>query len=550
MPTLQAKKLTKIINMDQDITSKILHQETEEKQALALLLERYLSRQEQLFVQKTQMGNTQGYLGSVSLEWLASRVHFALQLPLFRRKYDPETNNIIRDSETVEELQQRPLDWSRQAHLAQYLAVLNNHKFSPILVVISRDWVNDPNASEWDSNHRAEVSVDEFTSLDKHNSLGLLNIGEDYAIFALDGQHRLMGIQGLMELLKTGQLDVYNKYKKATGNVITIDDLIDEYNLDTVSLQSLSQEKIGIEIIPAVIKGETYEEARRRVRSIFVHVNRMAISLSKGQLVLLNEDDGFAIISRRLAITHPLLKDRDEKDWNSRVNWDSATISNKSTVLTTLQALQDMAEGYLGNKFSHWKSKDKKNLISLRPDDQEIEEGLNYLSELFDNLATLPSYRQLEQGVKTYELRRFSHDQGGGEGNMLFRPVGQIALAQALGILVFSKKIALKNIIKKLIYFDEIGGFSYMGTSHSVWYGVLYDPMKKRIQVSGKKLASRLFVYLLGGVEDDFEKAEIRRALAEARTIKDAATNMEKTIDFQGNFVKPKSVGLPDILVI
>lgn len=89
-----------------------------------------------------------------------------------------------------------------------------------------------------------------------------------------------------------------------------------------------------------------------------------------------------------------------------------------------------------------------------------------------------------------------------------------------------------------------------MGTSHSVWYGVLYDPMKKRIQVSGKKLASRLFVYLLGGVEDDFEKAEIRRALAEARTIKDAATNMEKTIDFQGNFVKPKSVGLPDILVI
>ncbi|MGB5596462.1 MAG: hypothetical protein WBM62_20840, partial [Crocosphaera sp.] len=96
--------------MDQDITSKILHQETEEKQALALLLERYLSRQEQLFVQKTQMGNTQGYLGSVSLEWLASRVHFALQLPLFRRKYDPETNNIIRDSETVEELQQRPLD--------------------------------------------------------------------------------------------------------------------------------------------------------------------------------------------------------------------------------------------------------------------------------------------------------------------------------------------------------------------------------------------------------------------------------------------------------
>ncbi|MEA5533155.1 DGQHR domain-containing protein [Crocosphaera sp. XPORK-15E] len=534
--------------MDQNLTRQLLQQDTEEKEALALLLERHLSRQEQIFVQKTQMGNTQGYLGSVSLEWLASRVRFASQLPLFRRKYDPITDNIIRDAETVEELQQRPLDWSRQAHLAQYLAVVRNHKFPPVLVVISSGWVNDPHAVEWGGNRRALVSVDDFTSLDQQDRIGLINIGEDYSIFALDGQHRLMGIQGLMELLKTGKLEVYNKYKKATGSMITIDDLIEEYHLDVASLQSLSQEKIGIEIIPAVIQGETYEEARRRVRSIFVHVNRMAISLSKGQLVLLNEDDGFAIISRRLAITHSLLKDRDEHDWNPRVNWDSATISNKSTVLTTLQALQDMAEGYLGDKFSHWKNKDKKNLIALRPDDQEIEEGLEDLQELFDYLASLPSYRQLEQGVKSFELRRFSHETGGGEGNMLFRPVGQIALIQALGFLVFRKEFDLKTIFKKLIYFDEIGGFSNMENSQSLWYGILYDPMKKRIQVSGKKLASRLFIYLLGGVNDEFEKAEIRKALAEARTIKDAATNQEKTIDFQGKFVKPRSVGLPDIL--
>ena len=346
-----------------------------------------------------------------------------------------------------------------------------------------------------------------------------------------------------MELLKTGKLDVYNKDKKAIGDPITLDDLIEEYDLDPLVLQSLSKEKVGIEIIPAVIKGETYEEARRRVRSVFVHVNRMAISLSKGQLVLLNEDDGFAIVSRRLAITHPLLKDRDEKDWNSRVNWDSATIASKSTVLTTLQALQNMTEGYLEDKFPQWKSKNKKNLISLRPDEQEIEEGLKLISKLFDGLASLPSYRQLEQGVKTYELRRFNHEKGGGEGNFLFRPVGQIALAQALGFLVFGKEMQLESIIKKIIYFDEIGGFSYMDRYQSIWYGVLYDPMKKRIQVSGKKLASRLLIYLLGGVKDDLEKAEIRRALAEARTIE------EKTIDFQGNFVNPKKVGLPNILV-
>ncbi len=531
-----------------ELVNQILQQETEEKQVLSLLLDRHLSRHDQLLVQKTQMGSTQGYIGSVSLEWLASRVRFAAQLPLFQRKYDHKTDNIIRDAETVEELQQRPLDWSRQSHLAQYLAVLENHKFPPVLVVISGGWVNDPDAEEWDTERQAIRTVADFIPLDQQNTVGLLNISEEFSIFALDGQHRLMGIQGLMELLKTGKLEVYNKYKKPTGAIITIDDLIKEYGVNSAYLQKLAQEKIGIEIIPAVVKGETYEEARRRVRSVFVHVNRMAISLSKGQLVLLNEDDGFAIIARRIAISHPLFKDQDNDDWKPRVNWDSATISSKSTVLTTLQALQDMVEGYLGYKFDHWKNKDKKNLISLRPDEKELEQGFKEAKKVFNYLANLPSYERLKHGYKTFALRRFSHEGEGGEANILFRPVGQIALLQALGFLVFRKGVALKTVCEKLRRFDLEGGFDGIENSRSIWYGIFYDPMKKRIQVSGKKLATRLMIYLLGGVEDDLEKAEIRKALAEARTIKDAATNEEKTIDFKGKFVDPKKVGLPHIL--
>ncbi|HAC63415.1 MAG TPA: hypothetical protein DCF68_07710, partial [Cyanothece sp. UBA12306] len=482
--------------MNQELLGQILQQESEEKEVLSLLLDRHLSRQDQLLVQKTQMGPTQGYIGSVSLEWLASRVRFAAQLPLFQQKYDHKTDNIIRDSETVEELQQRPLDWSRQSHLAQYLAVLKNHKFPPVLVVISSGWVNDRYAEEWDSDRQATRTVADFTPLDQQNSLGLLNIGENFSIFALDGQHRLMGIQGLMELLKTGKLEVYNKYKKPSSSVITIDDLIREYGIDAANLQKLSQEKIGIEIIPAVVQGETYEQARRRVRSVFVHVNRMAISLSKGQLVLLNEDDGFAIVARRIAISHPLFKDRDDDDWHPRVNWDSATISSKSTVLTTLQALQDMVEGYLGYKFDHWKNKDKKNLISLRPDERELEKGLEDMTKVFNYLANLPSYEKLNYGYKTSELRRFSHETEGGEANILFRPVGQIALLQALGFLVFRQEFFIKNIYQKLRQFDLEGGFDGIENSRSIWYGIFYDPLKKRIQVSGKKLATRLLIYL------------------------------------------------------
>ncbi len=521
-----------------DLASQVLEQKRLERQALAELLDRHLGRDDQLLVQKTQMGNTEAFIGSVTLEWLDSRVRFASQLPLFRQKFDPHTDNVIRDAETIEEIQQRPLDWSRQAPLAQYLAARKSHKFPAVLVVLSPAWVDDPKAGQWDKKGHATKSAADFTAIDNNSTVGLLNV-KDVAIFALDGQHRLMGIQGLMTLLKTGRLQPYNKAKKPVGTAITVDDLRKEYQIEPAYLQSLAKEKIGIEFIPAVVKGETYEEARRRVRSIFVHVNLMAMKLSQGQLTLLNEDDGFSIVARKVAVTHPLL--REESDRNPRVNWDSATVAAKSTVLTTLQALQDMSERYLGQKFPRWKPSDK-GLIAMRPEDEELEQGYREFKQLFDQLASLPSYKRLERGTETYELRRFSFEKGGGEGNILFRPVGQVALAQSLGILVFKKGFTPDAIFEKLRQYDGEGGFSRMENPESLWYGVLYDPSKKRVLVAGRDLAARLIVYILGGIKDDFERAELRRELAEARTIED------KAVGFTGKFVKPREVGLPPVL--
>jgi hypothetical protein len=102
---------------------------------------------------------------------------------------------------------------------------------------------------------------------------------------------------------------------------------------------------------------------------------------------------------------------------------------------------------------------------------------------LFDNLATLPSYQRILSGETTAKLRRFSFEKPGGEGNILFRPVGQIALANALGILVFRKKLSLTSVFDKLRRYDVDEGFSYMENPESAWYGILYDPNKKRMLV-------------------------------------------------------------------
>ena len=352
---------------------------------------------------------------------------------------------------------------------------------------------------------------------------------------ALDGQHRLMGVQGLMELLRAGELPRYNKYHELVGNKITIADL----GTSEAYLASLPQETIGIEFISAVVKGETQLEARRRIRSIFVHVNLMAIALSKGQLAQLDENDGFAIVARNIAVNHPLLKDIPGR--KPRVNWDSATVATKTTVLTTLQALQDMAAKYLQYQYPHWKPKAQKGLVPLRPESAELEAGIAAFSRLFDRISQFISYGRL-QAEDTPTLRRFSFEPGGGEGHILFRPVGQVAFAQGVGMAVFKKQMAETEVFRKLDRYDADGGFSHINLPQSLWYGILYDPNKKRILVSGRDLAAKLIVYLLGGVDNDFDRAELRRYVAEARTVGDYA------MSFEHKLVTPKEVGLPSIL--
>jgi hypothetical protein len=171
-----------------------------------------------------------------------------------------------------------------------------------------------------------------------------------------------------------------------------------------------------------------------------------------------------------------------------------------------------MAQKYLGYGFPHWKPS-QKGLIPLRPKDEEIEAGISLFTKLFDSMASLPSYKRLEDS-KTPELRRFSYEKEAGEGNILFRPVGQIAVIQAIAILQFQQQLSLKEIFQKLYYYDQNGGFSGMEYVQSLWYGVLFNPNKKRIQISGKDLATKLLVYLIKGTEDELEKAKLRRGIA------------------------------------
>lgn len=543
--------------MDTDVNvteaaKRVLDQESQNRQALAYLLDFYLDKGDRLLVEKTEMGGTEAYVGSVSLQWLSERVGFASGLSLFREKIDPVTKQIKIDHSTINQIQQRPLDWSRQAPLAQYLAARKVHKFPPLLLVVSYKWVDDPNADEWDSRGRAVRSSADFLTLDSKGRVGLLDISQSAMLYALDGQHRLMAVRGLLDLIRTQYLDRKKKDgSSASGGPITLDEIATKYDVSPSYIQTLAAERIGVEVIAAVVAGETRDEARRRVRSIFVHVNRMAAQLTQGQLDQLNEDDGFSIVSRTTATEHPFLAAAQ-----NRVEWSASSISERSAALTTLKTLREMAEGYLARRdeYKPWLPSEA-GLIPLRPDEQQLEAGTAEFNRLWDLLKTLPSYKKLEQGADTGSLRRFSHDDPAGEAHMLFRPVGQVALANAIGTLIAVRQHDFEEVFKKLRKYDSDGGFR-LDVVSSPWYMVLYDPNKKRMSVRGLRLAQRLLEYLLGGgFPGDKERDDLRAELAAARTIHLGDANDPRwkdhegqAIDFDGNWVSPEKVELPPVI--
>lgn len=498
-----------------EIAEEIAALEKKQRDALATLLDQFRKSDSTIFAQRAEMGGTASFLSSVSLNWIKSNVRLANQLPLFHSKIDPVSGRLSIDEESVHWITQREVNWARQAELAEYLVSRRTHKFPPILVVITCPWVDDPTSDKWDSEGRAKESVADFTPLDRKGDLGLLDIdNSEFTVYALDGQHRKIGIDGALDLVSTGRLSKFNREKKPDGDkVLSLDLLIEEHDLDPIRLQTLGNERIGVEIIPAVVAGETREEAQRRIRSVFTHVNKQAAPLDNSQLAQLDEDNGFAIVARRAATEHPLLKRA------RRVNLNNSTIALKSASLTTLQAVKEMAHRFLSpqNGYAQWSNTGR--LLPVRPSDEDLERGLQQFIEFLDHFSSLPSMMEIQRGTPVVNMRRFGHEKPlGGRGHMLFRPVGQVALAQAVGVLIVNDKVGLDEIFEKLRQFDEDDGFR-LDTSSNPWWGVLFDFTGKRMRIKGRDTAARIIRYLISGLPTKTERDLLLQEIALARSL-------------------------------
>lgn len=528
------------------ITDVLKHQ-TQKQEALSLLLDELHGKREHHLAIQVHMGDVDSYVTSVSLGWVDSKVGFAADLPIFKESIEG-SKRIAIDPETLPTVTQRQPDWRRQQAMAFYLAASPNHKFPPLLVVAYQHWVYQSDSDKWGPDDKAMQDSLTVTSLEPSGTYWDLDDGKTH-FYALDGQHRLMAIQGLKELVTSGSLHPFDENRvPSKQSPLSRDALIQHVHARTGGdktgiherMQHLMDERIGIEIVPAVRTGETFVEAQRRLRQLFVDVNQNAKRITKPELAQLDETNGFRIVSRKLMARHDLLGDGTNASGGSfsRVDLTNPTLRDNSSSYTTLHTLSAIVETYLIERrtpetVASWRPPVKD--VYQRPDDESLEVGTIAMIDYFNALARLPSHIAFIQGKAAGDIRK--HDD-----NILFRPFVQTALAEAIGKLSH-KGISLDTIADVLAE-QEVCGQLKLTDRSTPWFGVLCDPVSRKMRryARNQAICCRLFQYLLGGgLPEDVEREDLRSTFASERGVDEGYA-----IDLTGERVKVDDIRLPN----
>jgi hypothetical protein len=518
------------------------------REILATLLGKAIARNGHFAAFASAMGKTVAGDGSTatpvpsftvlhSLEWISRHIRLGSEMPFMENKIDHETGRLIVDYSNADEIKQRAPDWTRQAALAAYLAQ-PQRKFGPIMAVISPAWVEDPSHENWDENRRAKQGAAEFLPLEPGGTVGLVKL-DGVRVYALDGQHRVLGMRGLRDLRDQGFIQLRTKDGTARDANFTRDQFIESFGLTIEELQAVFNDSMPVEYIPAVVTGETHSEATRRIRRTFIALNSYAKKTEKGENILLDETDGYAIVARRLAVNHPLFEGGGT---HRRVNWKTTSIPNGRTpFITTLGTLQEIAQSYLpavaGDVVRRWETPIS-GMVPVRPPDTDIDLAYERLAELFDHIRKLPIFKRLEDLdiddnlaalEKWREFPKYSRTgqvldgTGGNRGHLLLRPLGQTILANAVAELAAPEDrggygLTLRTIFRRIAEIDAAEGFEARRTK-SIWYGVTYAPTTNRIINRNKSWAHQLLIQLVAGISDAEAKQQLWWNWVTARAI-------------------------------
>lgn len=319
---------------------------------------------------RAKMGDWTYYIVRMKMREIANEVQLA--------------HDIYKDN-TLSDAVQRTLSEPRvKKEIVGYLARRPDRFFSSI-VVAAMD-----GAPMW-----SEVEMDEklvpgvfAQSKPLSNSFGLLSFGEDPKYYALDGQHRVAAIK----LLVNGEAG--DEFQPPEG-----------FFDDMLSVIVVLREEHDVP------EGEWM----RRYRRLFSSLNRYARPTDRDTNIIMDEDDIFAILTRRLITDHSFFQAPGRQKDSYRVKTKGKSLRSGDPHFVTLQTLYAMNESLLSSRARQLTEPINKQ---IRPSEDLIDERYEELSNCWD--AILMALPELEKPPG--EMRHHTKE---GSDHLLFWPIGQ-----------------------------------------------------------------------------------------------------------------------------
>ena len=383
---------------------------------------------------RAQMGSWYYYIAQMRMADVAERVSVASD---------------IHQSKSLNDLIQRRLS-ERSKDISEYLLSQEQRFFNAFVLGI---YGGQPRWYELDVKSNNYLDAEEELPPHVESALGFLTLSGEEKIFAIDGQHRVAGIQRAV--------------KEEPG--------------------------LGDDEIAAIFVGHKKDdEGVRRTRRLFTTLNKHAKVVNKLDTIALDEDDVVAVVTRYLVENYPLFENKV-----ALVSGNNLPPRDVGS-FTTIGTLYDAVDIFLRDR-----NKTNWNKLKLvRPDDAEIKRYTEQATEFWDALLarqrTLTTFSKSPADPKAAAPFRNAED----GGHLLFRPVGLLLFVRVLRSFV-DVGTTLEEALNLLSRIP-------MALSNDLWTGLLWDTSNQRMLTSteNQRAAEKLLFYLLGGDLSKYRSSE------------------------------------------
>ena len=333
----------------------------------------------------------------------------------------------------------------RTTDIATYLVEQQERFFNAIVVGVYQgapDWYP---VDVLDSPVLDPPDLDERTA----RSLGLLRLSGEEQLFAIDGQHRVEGI------------------KKAV---------------------SADAELGGEEIAVIFVAHKVNVDGIERTRRLFTTLNKTAVKVSNFEIVALDEDDAFAITTRRLVEDYDALSPVVDTETSrlALVHFGRTQIpANNNWSITTILTIFDVVLKLAlpikdSKQRSLWRKKrpSEEILTAIYQNQVEFWEALRRnIPEMAEALGSDP---------RSHVAGKYRTQNG---GHVLFRPAGLHAFSSAVRVLL-DRGYALDQSVHAL-------SNTVLELNADPWKSVLWDGNRKKMITKNKELAGNLFLHMV-----------------------------------------------------